>query len=374
MEPIPLVDLAAQDATVGERVRAAVLRVANHRQFILGAEVEAFEAAMAERYGVCAAVGVASGSDALFLALTAAGIGPGDEVVTSAFSFFATAAAIQRTGATPRFVDIEPDGFNLDPARIEQVSSNRTRAIIPVHLFGRVAKLEPIVEVTRRRGWTLIEDAAQSIDASRRGRAAGTVGEFGCFSFHPTKNLGGWGDGGMVFCATEASAAAVRRLRAHGGDAGVHEVVGINSRLDALQAAVLSAKLPLLESWSVARRERAARYRTELGRLRLEEHLRIQEPDREGVEVVHHFVVRCRRRDELRAHLVAKNIGVGVYYPRPLHLQPCFLELGGKPGDQPNAERAATEVLSLPLYPELTDAQQDRVVAAIEEFYRGSSA
>lgn len=374
MEAIPLVDLRAEDALVGAEVRAAVMRVAASGQFVLGDEVRTFEAAIAERVGVAAAVGVASGSDALFLALVAAGIGPGDEVVTTALSYFATAGAIVRAGATPRFVDVEPDGFGLDPARVEAALTPRTRALLPVHLFGRCVRIEPLVALASVRGLVLIEDVAQAIDAERGGRRAGAIGRFGCLSFHPSKNLGGWGDGGMVLCRDAADADVLRRLRAHGGDGGVHEWIGVNSRLDALQAAVLGAKLQFLAGFGAARRERATRYRALLAAAGLEGELTVGPPDTEGVEVVHHFVVRCRRRDELRAHLAARGIGVGVYYPRPLHLQPCFAALGGKEGDCPVAERATRELLSLPVSPGVTPAQQERVVSEIRAFYRGGAA
>jgi len=373
VESIPLVDLRAQHASLGGVVEAAIERVIHEQRFILGEEVSRLEEGLAARCGVPAAVGVASGSDALYLALVAAGVGPSDEVITTSFSYFATAGAIARTGAVPRFVDLEADGYNLDPEGILRAASPRTRAVLPVHLFGRMARIEPVVALARARGWAVIEDVAQAIAASRGGKQAGSFGEHGCLSFHPSKNLGAWGDGGMVLCASEESAAALRRLRVHGGVDGVHDRIGINSRLDALQAAVLHAKLPSLEGWSEARRARAASYRARLTAARLDEVVRAQAPDTEGVEVVHHFVVRCRERDGLLHHLAARGIGAAVYYPRPLHLQPCFAHLGGKPGDYPNAEQAAREVLSLPLYPELTEAQQDRVVDAMAEFYRSTA-
>ncbi len=369
---IPLVCLHTRDAAVA--VDAAVARVAASQHFILGEEVQAIEGALAARFGVAAAVGVASGSDALYLGLRAAGCGPGDEVITTALSFFATAGAIARTGAVPVFVDIERDGFGLDPAAVLSAISSRTRAVVAVHLFGRCARIEPLVELAARRGLTLVEDAAQAIDATRGGRVAGSFGDFGCLSFHPTKNLGAWGDGGMVLCKTLESARAVARLRQHGGKDGVYDVVGINSRLDALQAAILGAKLPHLAGWNAARRERAVHYRALFDAARLATHVTVPGADPDGVEVVHHFVIRCRRRDELRVHLEARGIGVGVYYPTPLHLQPCFAALGGKVGDCPEAEAAARELLSLPMFPALSMDQQRRVVSEIGAFYRGASA
>jgi dTDP-4-amino-4,6-dideoxygalactose transaminase len=372
--PIPLVCLRSQHAQVAKAVEVAIARVSAAQQFILGEEVRAFEDALAARFGVAAAVGVASGSDALYLALRASGVGPGDEVITTALSFFATAGAIVRTGATPVFVDVESEGLGLDPARLDGAFSSRTKAIVPVHLYGRCARIEPVVAFAASRGIAVIEDVAQAIDATRGGHFAGTFGDFGCLSFHPTKNLGGWGDGGMVLCRDGAAARVLGTLRAHGGRDGVYREVGINSRLDALQAAILGAKLPYLEGWNAARRSCAQRYRELFAEAAFGSHLTALAPDREGCEVVHHFVVRCRRRDALRAHLDARGIGVGIYYPTPLHLQPCFASLGGREGDCPVAEAACVELLSLPMFPELAEAQQRRVVDEISSFYKGSAA
>lgn len=371
MTAIPFVDLRAQHLGIGEAVARAVARVADSQQFILGDEVRALEETLASRFGVAAAVGVANGSDALYLALRVAGVGPGDEVITTALSFFATAGAIARVAATPVFVDIEPEGLGIDPDRVLAAVSSRTRAVVPVHLFGRCVRIEPLVSLSERHGFVLVEDAAQAIDATRGGRAAGSFGDFGCLSFHPTKNLGAWGDGGMVLCKSVTAAREVARLRAHGGADGVHEVVGINSRLDALQAAILRAKLPQLAAWSHRRRECAARYRELFFEAGLDGDVSVPRLDNEGVEVFHHFAIRCQKRDALRAHLTDAGIGVGVYYPTPLHLQPCFAALGGRVGDCPVAERASLELLSLPMFPELSHAQQTRVVAEISVFYRG---
>lgn len=371
MVHVPLVDLRAEDLVVGAEVRAAVLRVAASQEFILGDEVMRFERRMAERMGVAEAVGVANGSDALVLALAAAGIGPGDEVVTTALSYFATAGAIARVGATPRFADIARDGFNLDPDAVLRVATERTRALLPVHLFGRLAPMPELLAVASERGWTVIEDAAQAIDARHDGTYAGAFGDFGCLSFHPSKNLGAWGDGGMVLCRRAEDAARVRRLRVHGGEGGVHDEVGMNSRLDAVQAAVLGAKLRYLEEFSEARRERARRYRLLFGEAGLDDVVRASDVPLATADVVHHFVVRCEQRDALREHLASRGIGVGVYYPRPLHLQPCFASLGGAPGDCPNAEAACREVLSLPMSPGLSEVAQAHVVDEIRAFYRG---
>lgn len=373
VRPIPLVDLPAEDALVGDAVRAAVARVADAQEFILGDEVARFERSIAERVGVPEAVGVANGSDALVLALTAAGVGPGDEVVTTALSYFATAGAIVRVGATPRFADVAEGSFNVDAASLERVTTAKVRAFVPVHLFGRVAPMPEILELATTRGLAVIEDAAQAIDAELDGVRAGAFGDFGCLSFHPSKNLGGWGDGGMVLCRRAEDAPRLRRLRAHGGYAGVHDEVGMNSRLDALQAAVLAAKLSFLERFGAMRRERARRYRELFCAARLEDVVRVPEAPTVGTEVVHHFVVRCVRRDALREHLFLRGIGVGVYYPRPLHLQPCFASLGGREGDCPNAEAVCRDALSLPMSPGLEPSDQERVVSAIREFYRGAA-
>ncbi len=369
VQPIPLVDLRALHAPIAADLQAAVDRVVGAGAFILGEEVRAFEAAIAERHGAAGAVGVASGSDALYLALVASGVGAGDEVITTALSFFATAGAIARVGARPVFVDIEEDGFNLDPERALLAIGPRTKAIIPVHLFGRCARIEPIVAAARARGIVVIEDAAQAIDARRGGRAAGSFGDLGCLSFHPSKNLGAWGDGGMVLCRDAAMAQRIERLRAHGADRGSYHEVGINSRLDALQAAVLAAKLPELERWTERRRDGAAHYRELLADRA--DWLSVPEDDRHGREVNHCFTVRCRRRDELAAQLTAEGIGTAIYYPRPLHLEPCFAHLGHREGDFPRAEQACREVLSLPVHPALSPADRERVARAIDSFYRG---
>jgi len=368
---VPLLDLKAQYAAIRGEVRAALEPVLESQHFILGPEVEALEAELAAYCGCRFAVGVSSGTDALLLALMALEIGPGDEVITSPFTFFATAGCIHRVGARPVFADIEPEGFNLDPARVAAAVTAKTRAIIPVHLFGQCAEMDAISEVAGRHKLAVIEDAAQAIGAEYRGRRAGAMGAAGCFSFFPSKNLGGFGDGGMVTTGDPGLAARLRVLRNHGAEPKYyHKLIGGNFRLDALQAAVLRVKLRHLEAWSAARQENAARYRRLLaaaapaGKVRLPPEL----PGRR--HIYNQFCIRVERRDALRAHLAARKVGHEVYYPVPLHLQECFAGLGYKPGSLPESERAAAEALALPIYPELTAAQQQYVVASIAGFFR----
>jgi dTDP-4-amino-4,6-dideoxygalactose transaminase len=367
---IPLNDLDRQHAPIAAELLLAVERVFASQQFILGDEVLAFEHAIASRLGARHAFGVANGSDALLLALVASDVGPGDEVITTPLSFFATAGAIARVGARPVFVDIEPEGFHLDPDRIVAAITDKTRAILPVHLFGKVARIEPMVELARARGLVLIEDAAQAIDARRGTVAAGCFGDFGCLSFHPSKNLGALGDGGMVLCQKAAHAERIARLRVHGGEVGQRHEVGLNSRLDALQAALLLTKLRHLSRWNEHRRLNAQRYRTLIAAFGLSDFVRAPEVD-DG-DVVHQFTVRARRRDELAAHLAARGIATGRYYSTPLHLEPCFAKLGFRLGDFPRAEAAAHEMLSLPVFPELTGDEQQDVVATMASFYLGA--
>jgi dTDP-4-amino-4,6-dideoxygalactose transaminase len=371
--PVPLIDLRAQHASVAREVEAAIRAVVESQQFVLGPIVERFETEIARAIGARHAIGVASGTDALWLALRALDVGPGDEVITSPFTFFATAGAIHNAGARPVFADIEPDTFNLDPDRVTRAITPRTRAIVPVHLFGQMAAMEPLCELAERHGLAIVEDAAQAIGAKAavRGewRSAGTVGRLGCFSFFPTKNLGGYGDGGLVTTDDDALAERIRRLRVHGSARRyLHEEVGVNSRLDAIQAAVLHAKLPHLAGWNERRRANAAWYDRRFAGL-APVRTPVARPDR--FHVYHHYTIRAERRDELEAFLETRGIGCAVYYPLPLHLQPCFRHLGYREGDCPEAERAAREVLSLPVYPELTEEQREEVAAAVEAFYAG---
>jgi dTDP-4-amino-4,6-dideoxygalactose transaminase len=369
---VPLVDLHKQHTTIQAEVMEAIGRVIQSQTFILGPEVAAFESEVAARFGAAKAVGVACGSDALLLALIAANVRPGDEVITTPFSFIATAEAIARMGAIPVFADIEADGFNLDPQKALDRLTPRTRAFLPVHLYGRCAAMESLIEVAQQRGFAVIEDAAQAFDAQRFGNVVGTLGDFGCFSFFPSKNLGGWGDGGMVVARNAENGARVARLRAHGGAKHyVSDEIGANSRLDALQAAVLRVKLRHLNEWTAARRNAAAYYRELFAASDLLDMVKPPADDTEGFHVYNQFTIRCDRRDELAAYLAKETIGSAVYYPVPLHLQPCFAGLGYKPGDFPIAEQACREVLSLPIHPFLGRDEQEYIIEKIRAFYRG---
>ncbi len=366
---VPLVDLAAHHEPLREEIREALVRVFESQRYIMGPEVEALEREIAELCGVRFGVGVSSGTDALLVALMGLEIGPGDEVVTSAYTFFATAGAIARLGATPILVDIEPQSFNLDPAAAIAAIGPRTRAIIPVHLFGRCADMEPIVTAARARGVPVIEDAAQALGArALDGRPVGSLADAACLSFFPSKNLGGLGDAGMVVCDDDDSARRLRVLREHGAEPKYHhEVVGGNFRLDALQAAVLRVKLTRLDAALAGRARAAARYR-ELFADRADE-LPVALPEHVEGHSYNQFVIRAERRDELRSHLETRGVATAIYYPLPLHLQRCFSGLGLGPGDLPESERAARETLALPMYPEISEAQQRHVVAACREFY-----
>jgi dTDP-4-amino-4,6-dideoxygalactose transaminase len=370
---IPLFDLARQNRPIAHELLEAVAGVAETQSFVLGATVAEFELAVAEYLGAGHAVGVASGTDALYLSLRALGLGPGDEVITSPFTFFATAGAIVNAGGRPVFADIDPRTFNIDPHSVAKALSKRTRAILPVHLFGQMAELEPLLALAEDRGLWVIEDTAQAIGAKGvvdgRWHAAGTVGNIGCFSFYPTKNLSGWGDGGLVTTNDAELASRMRSLRVHGESSArgryVHDEVGINSRLDAIQAALLHVKLRHLPGWTELRRARAAAYDQKLVDI---EGITTPPAKHDRFHVYNLYTIRARRREELREHLEHHGIATGIYYPRPLHLQPCFTQLGYRPGDFPVAEQACAEVLSLPLYPELTLDELDRVAAAVRGF------
>lgn len=373
--PVPLLDLKAQYATIRPEVQVAVDRVLEAQYFILGPEVQALEAEVAAYTGCAHGVGVSSGTDALLVALMAIDLQPGDEVITTAYSFFATAGSVARLGATPVFVDIDPATYNLDAGALEAAITPRTRAIIPVHLFGQVAEMDPIMALAERHKLVVIEDAAQAIGARYGERGAGSIGHMACFSFFPSKNLGGAGDGGMVTTSDPALDDRLRLLRNHGHRPKYYNrVVGGNFRLDALQAAVLRVKLPYLDGWTAARRQNAARYRQLFAKAGLGgEGSPVGLPDEtpERFHIYNQFVIRCARRDDLMAFLKTREIGSEVYYPVPLHLQPCFEDLGYRPGDLPASEAAARESLAIPIYPELTDAMQAEVVDAIRAFYAG---
>jgi len=367
---VPALDLKAQYATIRDEIDRAIRGVVESQGFVMGPEVSGLEAEVALYSEVEHGVGCASGSDALLLALLGLGIGEHDEVITSPYSFFATAGSVWRTGATPVFVDIEPDTYNLDPSRIEAAITPRTRAILPVHLYGQVADMDPILDVAEAHGLTVLEDAAQAIGASYKGRRAGGLGHAAAFSFYPSKNLGGFGDAGMVTTNDPALARKVARLRVHGMEPKYHHhEVGFNSRIDALQAAVLRVKLRHLDAWTAARREAADRYRGLFQAHGLAAAVGLP-AERDGhLHVYNQFVIRVPGplRDPLRADLAARRVGTEVYYPIPLHLQVCFASLGHRMGDFPHSEAAARETLALPMYPELTEEAQRHVVASIAQ-------
>jgi dTDP-4-amino-4,6-dideoxygalactose transaminase len=372
---IPLLDLKAQFAPLRDEINAAIHEVVGSQAFVLGPVVEGFEQELARHVGVAHAVGCASGTDALILALAALGVGPGDEVLTTPFSFFATASCAYRVGACPTFADIDDGTFNLDPAALEAALGPRTRAILPVHLFGQCADLQPILACGAARGIPVVEDAAQALGAAYGSRAAGAWGAIGCYSFFPSKNLGGFGDGGMIVTDDPSLAERLRLLRVHGARTTYeHLFVGWNSRLDAIQAAVLRVKLAHLDRWSRERAANAERYDRWLGECGLVQNGQIRLPARlpRSTHIFNQYTLRVERRDALAAALRAEGIGHAIYYPIPLHLQPCFRDLGHGPGSFPRAERAAAEVISLPIYPELPRESQERVVDTLRRFYAGS--
>jgi dTDP-4-amino-4,6-dideoxygalactose transaminase len=359
---IPLLDLGAQYETLRGELLSAVEEVLASGAYILGPRVTALEERVAEYCAVKHAIGVASGSDALLLALMALDVRPGDEVIVPTYTFFATAGVVSRLRATPVFVDIDPGTYNLDPDGVAQAITDRTRAVIPVHLFGQCAAMDAILDLCTDREIAVIEDAAQAIGSRFRGRPAGSMGTMGCFSFYPTKNLGGFGDGGMITTESDETADLLRRLRVHGARPKyVHGVVGVNSRLDALQAALLLVKLPHLDRWAEARREHA-RFYTERFR-----GTAVQAPveDPEGAHVFNQYVIRVPNRDRVAASLKEQGIGTEVYYPLPMHMQECFRYLGYAEGDLPQAERASKETLSIPVHPGLTREQLERVAGAV---------
>lgn len=363
--PIPLLDLRRSTAPLREALLVAIARVVDSSCFLYGPDVQELERAIAQLCRVEHAVACASGSDALLLALMALGIGDGDEVIVPSFTFFATASAVWRLGARPVFVDIDPHTFNLDPQRIEEAITPRTRAILPVHLFGQCADMQAIGEIARRRNLAVIEDAAQAIAARFQGRPAGSWGTVAAFSFYPTKNLGGFGDGGMMTTGDAALARDLRLLAAHGMNPRYyHQVVGINSRLDSIQAAVLNVKLTRLAEWTAARQANARRYEALLRSAGLEGWVVLPQTDPRCEHVWNQYTIRIRggQRDAVKARLAALGVGTEVYYPVPLHLQKCFQSLGYGPGSLPHTEQAAREVLSLPIFPGLTAEEQAMVV------------
>ncbi len=370
--PVPLLDLQAQYAPLREELLAVITRVCDSQRFIMGPEITGLERELAALIGVTHAVAVSSGTDALLLALMALDIGPGDEVITTTYSFFATAGAIARVGARPVLVDIDPVTYNLDPAAIEAAITTRTKAIMPVHLYGLCADMDPIARIAESRGLAVIEDAAQAIGSTYHGRPAGGMGTFGCFSFFPSKNLGAFGDAGLVTTNDPALAKRAELLRMHGMEPKYyHHLIGGNFRCDALQAAVLRVKAPHLAAWTEARRLNAKRYAQMfadaglLGRVVLP-----VQPD--GLyHIFNQFVLRVPQRDALKAFLDARGIGNEIYYPVPFHLQPCFASLRYRRGDFPQAERAAEQTIAIPIYSELSLEQQRTVAGAIAEFVGG---
>lgn len=361
-----MLDLKAQFETIRGEVVPAIEAVIETHQYCNGPPVRELERLLGEYCDCAAAVGVSSGTDALLCSLMALGVGAGDEVITSPYSFFATAGAIWRLGARPVFVDIEPDTFNIDPAKIEAAVTGKTKAIIPVHLFGQMAEMDPIVAVAEAHGLHVIEDAAQSVGATQNGRKAGSIAAAGCLSFYPTKNLGGMGDGGMIVTGDGELAEKMAALRVHGESRRYfHDYVGGNFRLDSIQAAALIVKLRHLDAWSAKRRANAARYDELLAGV---EAARTPAVRGHNVSVFNLYVIRVPRRDELKAFLAEQGVATGIYYPLSLHRQACFSSLGYKQGDFPESERAAAESLALPIYPELTDRQIAYVADRIGEF------
>lgn len=367
---VPLLDLKPQYAQIQDEIEPMLLEICRSQAFILGPKVQECEAAIAAYCGVDHAVGVTSGSDALILALMVEGIGAGDEVITTPYTFFATVGAISRLGAKPVFVDIDPLTFNLDATKLEAAVTPRTKAIIPVHLYGQMADMDAIMAVAQKHGLIVIEDAAQAIGSEWKGQRAGSIGDYGCFSFFPSKNLGCFGDGGMVTMRDAAKAKKAVILRNHGSEPKYyHQLVGGNFRLDALQAGVVSIKLKYLDGWTAARQANAERYRRLFAEKGVAADQVVLPAAQANRHIYNQFVIRSQQRDDLLAYLRQREIGVEIYYPVPLHLQECFQSLGHKQGDFPESERAAKETIALPIYPDLTDAMADWVVTSIAEFY-----
>jgi dTDP-4-amino-4,6-dideoxygalactose transaminase len=366
---VPLLDLKAQYAPLREEILAAIARVCDSQQFIMGPEIAAFEEEMARMLGVRHALAVSSGTDSLLLALMALDIRAGDEVITSTYSFFATAGSVVRLGGKPVLVDIDETTFNLDPEQLSAAITPRTKAILPVHLFGLAADMDPILDVAARAYVPVVEDAAQAIGASYKSRLLGGLGAIGCFSFFPSKNLGAFGDAGLLTTNDDGLAKQARLLRTHGMEPRYyHHIVGANFRMDALQAAVLRVKAPHLAEWTAKRRANATRYRMLFRDAGLLDRVTLPNEPSDRWHIFNQFVIRTADRDGLKAHLDERGIGTEIYYPVPFHLQPCFSNLGHRRGDFPRAERAAAESLALPIYGELTAAQQEVVVGAIGDF------
>lgn len=369
---VPLLDIVGENRPLHDEILESIREVFESGRFLYGPAVTELEDAVAKLSGAQHAIGCASGSDALLLALLAMAVGPGDEVIVPSFTFFATASAVERVGAKIVFVDIDPETFNLDPAKVEVAITPNTKAVIPVHLFGRAADMTELRRITDEAGVRVIEDAAQAIGSAHRNRRVGAWGDVGCFSFYPTKNLGGCGDGGMMTTSNDELAARLRLFSAHGMNPRyVHRVVGINSRLDTLQAAALCVKIKHLEHWTELRRQNAARYHELFAGAGLTSDITLPADDADGTHVWNQFTIRVpnSRRDALRAHLVEQRIASEIYYPIPLHQQECFRHIDYARGSLVESERAAAEVLSLPVFPELTIEEQQRVVRGISSFF-----
>ena len=363
---VPILDLKVQYAAIKDEITRAINKVCESQAFALGPAVEEFERNVAAYCNSEHAIGVSSGTDALLVSLMALGIKPGDEVITTPFTFFATAGCIVRVGARPVFVDVDPDSYNIDPALIEEKITEKTRAIVPVHLFGQLARMEAITEIAKRHNLAVIEDAAQAIGASRSGTLAGNFGDCGCFSFYPTKNLGGFGDGGLVTTNSDLLADDIRTLRDHGQKPRYfYKVIGGNFRLDGIQGAVLNVKLKYLDDWNEKRRQNAALYDS----LFVDSPVGTPAIDSGNVSIYHQYTITASGRDKLQKYLADNDIGSAVFYPKPLHLQDCFKELGYKQGDMPVAERLCNEVLSLPVYPELSQEEIEYVAGTVLKFY-----
>ncbi len=375
---VPFFDLTSQFSLIEQEIKAAFNEVFKSQQFIMGPQIETFEKTIASYCRTRYAIGVASGSDALLLSLMSVGIGPGDEVIIPPFTFFATAGSVSRLGAIPVFVDIDPETFNIDPSKILEKITPKTKAIIPVHLYGQCADMDPILQIARDKKLVVIEDAAQALGSEYKPRSdspprkAGQIGDLGCFSFYPTKNLGAFGDAGMIVTDHPDLAEKLRILRVHGSQPKYyHKWIGVNSRLDTLQAAILLVKFKYLEQWTGERQKKANHYRMLFQDiLSGVDGLKLPTIQYENRHIFHQYVIRAPRRNELRKFLLEQGVGTDIYYPLPLHLQECFSFLKKRPGDFPVSEKAAEETLALPIFPELSENQQTYVVEKIRAFYQ----
>lgn len=362
---VPLIDLKRQYHSIKEEIDSAIQDVLENQAFILGPQVKEFEKLFASYCNTKHAIGVSSGTDALLLALKSLGIGNGDEVITSPFTFFATVGSICNTGATPVFADIDPESYNIRPDLIEKRINKNTKAIIPVHLYGQCADMAPILEIAKKHHIKVVEDAAQSIGAEYKDRKSGSMGDLGCFSFFPSKNLGGFGDGGMVTCNSDELAEKIHMLRVHGGKPkNYYSIIGINGRLDTIQASILIKKLRHIDLWNEDRRQKASYYTKQMEEL----NLTLPKTINFNKHVFHLYVIRLKERDKLIEHFRANNIDCAVHYPIPQHLQKCLEHLGYKEGDMPEAERAAKEILAIPIFPEITKEEQDYIISTINDF------